>query len=416
MLLIMPVMASAGDIYKGREFWLAWLQSEVGRDNFEISLHITAQERTSVTVRLPAAIVDSRGEREWTETYKVGKGEVLDIVIPAEYTLKTRKGKSTNKGLYIVADEDIMVVAKNSSGSSSDATVVIPINGLGTEYYAMQYNVMRKDYPTQYLVLATEDSTVVDIVNVNRSSDTAGPHQQYSILLNKGDYHVVNSVKDLTGSTIKSRQGKKIAVFSGNTCAYVPSYCQSCDHLYEQMSPVNTWGHEFVVMPFDTRVKYVVRILAKEDRTYVYVDGQKHEIAKAGKYLELELSEAAYVTTSRDVLVCQYTIGTRCDENPGDPSMVMMKPVLSYSGENILPIMQTLKIRDYYITVLIKTKDIPLFTINGKTKTKDFTEVSYRSEYSYAHIQLSTRGTTVKCDCEYNFISYGLGWFESYAY
>jgi hypothetical protein len=132
--------------------------------------------------------------------------------------------------------------------------------------------------------------------------------------------------------------------------------------------------------------------------------------------MELELSEAVYVTTSRDAMICQYTIGTRCDENPGDPSMVMVKPVQSYSGENILPIMQTQRIKDYYLSVLIKTKDIPLFTINGKTKAKDFTEVPYRSEYSYAHIELSSRGTTIKCDCEYNFISYGLGWYESYAY
>lgn len=393
---------------------MAYLQSEIGPDPFELSIHITSNKTTTVTVRLPAAIVGSRGEEDWVQVYTVIPGEVTNVIIPQEYTFKSKKGRSTNKGLYIEANDDVMVVAKNSSGSSSDASIVMPIQSLGSKYYIMQYAVLDKKYPTQYIVLATEDST--EIILNNNMPSSEGAAATYTIKLNKGDYHLVHSVKDLTGSWVNEKNGRKIAVFSGSTCAYVPKYCQSCDHLFEQMMPVQDWGHEFVITPFDSRKKYVVRILAKEDNTYVDINGSRQSIAKAGKFLELELKDAVYITTTRTVQVCQYTIGTHCDEKPGDPSMVMVRPALSFTGKYQLPGMATEQVNKYYATVVVKTADLPKLTVNGQTMIGKEEGLTFKGEYSWAHISLGPGNNNIECNCQYNFISYGLGWYESYAY
>lgn len=416
-LCVIQAQAKEGINYKGKSFWVGYLQSEIGPDPFELSLQITSDRKTTVTIKLKAAIIEARSEKDWEQSFQVYPGSVTTIVIPKEYTTKTREGKSTHKGLYIEALEDVMVVAKNTSGSSSDATVVIPIDQLGHEYYIMQYHVLKPQYPSQYLILATEDSTEVELINVAISMDGGVSHVPYRVKLNKGDSYMVQSKKDLTGSRVREVNGKKIAVFSGMTCAYVPKYCQSCDHLYEQIPPVENWGHEFALIPFDTRHKYVVRILAKEDDTYVDVDGQRYTIAKAGKFLELELKEEVfYVTSSQDVMICQYTIGTRCDRQRGDPSMVMVRPLQSFNGHTELPAMNTENINRYYATVMFKRADLDKFTINGKSVIGDYKELPYRSEFVYAYIELESGGNTIECDCGYNFISYGLGWYESYAY
>lgn len=403
--------------YKGKEFWVGFLQSEVGPDPFELSLHITSEVKTTVKIRLEAAKIDSRKETTWEQSYMVVPGTVTMVVIPEEYTFKAKNGKSTHKGLYVKAIDDVFVVAKNSSGTSSDATVVIPKKSLGSEYHIMQYHVLHKKYPGQYLVVATEDSTEIEITNNYKTFEGKPANAPYTVKLNKGDVHMVQAKKDLSGSLVKEKNGKKIAVFCGTTCTYVPKYCQSCDHLYEQIPAIKDWGYEFAVMPFDNRDKYVLRVLAKQDDTYVDVDGERYVIEKAGKYLELELKEEVfYIRTSRPVMVAKYTIGTRCDKKRGDPSMVMVRPLLSFNGHTELPVMVTENITDYYITVILKTDDIGKFTVNGKSVESDYKLIPYRSEYAYAHIEVKSGNNELQCDCEYDFTSYGFGWYESYAY
>lgn len=403
--------------YKGKKFWVGYLKSEIGPDPFELSLHITSEVKTTVKIRLDAAKIDSREEINWEQEYRVIPGTVTRIIIPEEYTFKAKNGKSTHKGLYVEALDDVFVVAKNSSGSSSDATVVIPMKSLGSEYYIMQYHVLKAKYPNQYLVVATEDSTEVEITNTKKSIAGEPGRKPYTVKLNKGDVHMVQSKKDLTGSWVKEKNGKKIAIFCGATCTYVPRYCQSCDHLYEQVPPLENWGYEFAVVPFDDRDKYVVRILAKEDNTYVDVDGERQVIEKAGRFIELELKkEVFYVRTSRPVVVSKYTIGTRCDKRKGDPSMVMVKPLLSFEGHTELPVMQTDNITEYYITVITERDNIGVLTINGKTLS-GYRPVPYKRDYVYTHVEVRKANNIINCeDCKYNFTSYGFGWYESYAY
>jgi hypothetical protein len=87
---------------------------------------------------------------------------------------------------------------------------------------------------------------------------------------------------DLTGSEITS--DKPVAVFAGNTCGgFDPTRktpYTDCDHIEEQMYPVNQWGRTFTVL--DLRMPQMqpsndiwVRIVASEDDTQLTFDSPR---------------------------------------------------------------------------------------------------------------------------------------------
>lgn len=84
---------------------------------------------------------------------------------------------------------------------------------------------------------------------------------------------------DLTGAEVKSKNGKPVAVFSGNFATTVPfrntSPWGGWDHLIEQMPPTSVWGKIYYSAPLTTTltngslrdVRTYYRILAKEPAT-----------------------------------------------------------------------------------------------------------------------------------------------------
>ena len=80
---------------------------------------------------------------------------------------------------------------------------------------------------------------------------------------------------DLSGSLIRS--SRPVAVFSGHACTYYPQDQGACDHLEEQLFPVDVWGSEYELVPpvmrFDnasvaTEAAYW-KIIARDDGTRI---------------------------------------------------------------------------------------------------------------------------------------------------
>src|SRR5690606_7661614 len=99
-----------------------------------------------------------------------------------------------------------------------------------------------------FFIVATEDNTTVEIIP---AADTRGGRSAgvpFTVQLDKGEIYQVLSERDLTGSSIRSINTgdgcKKIAVFcgSGKIAIGCTSGNASSDNLYQQMSPINTWG------------------------------------------------------------------------------------------------------------------------------------------------------------------------------
>ncbi|MCX8054537.1 MAG: IgGFc-binding protein, partial [Ignavibacteria bacterium] len=137
--------------------------------------------------------------------------------------------RAANQYFRVVTEENVTVYALNQANLTSEAFLVLPSNVLGNEYYILTYNsdgkmnffnqVIGTSTPSQFTVLAIEDSTLVEI----KPSDATyknGINKQ-KVWLNAGESYLVqaristsNTNRDLTGSYVKST--KPIAVFAGH--------------------------------------------------------------------------------------------------------------------------------------------------------------------------------------------------------
>ena len=101
---------------------------------------------------------------------------------------------------------------------------------------------------SEFLVVATEDGTIIDITLSGNTIDGRSAGETFQITLDAGQmYQVQSEDDDLTGSRVVSVGGasggcQKIAVFGGNKWTNVGGGCGDArDHLIEQMFPVSTW-------------------------------------------------------------------------------------------------------------------------------------------------------------------------------
>ena len=67
-------------------------------------------------------------------------------------------GFQSNKGVWVQATKEVSVYSVNKEPKSTDAYISLPVDVLGTEYYALTYT---RD--AELLVVGTEDNTQVSI-------------------------------------------------------------------------------------------------------------------------------------------------------------------------------------------------------------------------------------------------------------
>ena len=157
---------------------------------------------------------------------------------------------------------------------SNDASLLIPTSALGKEYLYLGVPTLRGDtfsgdfvYPATGVIVATRDQTEVrfttpqaDILQVEtegrlrreRGEYIVTLDQQETLLLRLRDnpppiFGEVGPQPDLTGAFIESTE--PVALFSAHECSFYPSILSACDHLEEQLFPLDTWGSEFLLIP-----------------------------------------------------------------------------------------------------------------------------------------------------------------------
>lgn len=154
--------------------------------------------------------------------------------------------------------------------------------------------------------------------------------------------------EDLTGTVVESSE--PVAVFAGHECANVPFDRYACDHLEEQMPPVDTLGTRYVVSrsaPYPApRPDHpdgeptVARVVATRDATDVTFEPPGvHPPARLaqGASLTVEAREDFAVVASAPVVVATFLVGGDYFRRElvsrvtaGDPSMSIETPVEQY--------------------------------------------------------------------------------------
>ena len=357
----------------------------------------------------------------------------------------------TKQYFHIKSDNEVTVYAHNQANTSSEACLVLPTDLLGKDYFIMSYNsdgntdfmgdLSNGCTPSQFVILATEDSTIVTIIPRNETQYNSKNTQ--TLKLNKGETYLVQAKitrtsfkTDLTGSEVHS--DKPIAVFAGHQRATIPNdsiYTNpSRDYLFEQMPPIETWGNNAILVPFiqpenDSKLKNdLYRILAAYDNTELYINNVQRTILNKGEFYEDKLTDASYVRASAPILVAQFKktsdfSSTGGPLNSGDPFEMLIPPVeqfiKNYKVINIQARQSSTSDKIYTEhNLTITTQDTSLSTIllDGNPVQPDSFKSIPTSNYYYANIRVNEGMHTISSDSNIGVYVYGYGEANSYGF
>lgn len=352
---------------------------------------------------------------------------------------------------HIQAESDVTVYAHSQGNKSSDAFLVLPTKALGNEYYVMSYksdgrfaSIMART-PSQFAIVATEDST---LVRIKPSAPTFSNDTVSQVInLNKGDVYLVqariltNEVEnDLTGSHIIAN--KPVAVFAGHQRAtlpleiFEPGSNPSRDFICEQLPPLQVWGKNAFIIPFPqpqiiTRSGMdIFRVLAGYDSTHLFIDGNYVATLQRGQFYQDSIYEnqPRFITANKPILAAQFkkTSNTSGASWLGDPFMMIVPPKEQFIDSCLLVNIQAYEIQEdrsftkvyqeHYLTLVVPQSAISNTKIDGAlVPTNNFRQIP-ASGYYYANVKVSEGQHFVQSSEPIGIYAYGYGPANSYGY
>jgi hypothetical protein len=216
---------------------------------------------------------------------------------------------------------------------TNDASLLLSAAALTRRYVAL--TVPRHGSAGGFLaVVATAAGATSLTVRLPRNHGVAGAPSGTvrHAGLQAGDVVVIaqSDWGDLSGAVVEATA--PVAAFAGHDCAYVPTTRVACDHLEEQLLPLETLGREYVVADLrDRDLGSLVRMVAPFSDTIVTFEPTRIAQAQrlgAGQVFDAPARESFRIRSSRPLLVMQFMYGAgESSPDGGDPSMVQEVPV-----------------------------------------------------------------------------------------
>ena len=485
-LLAMPAISTRADVIdegqttEGKDFWVTFMQADQDpKNDLTLSLSISSREDCQVTIKNPFTQFDTTisvtaNVMQPVELYN-GNVLVNNARSVMETTGKVCYAVNSEQvdtcALHVTSTAKISLFATNYKRATFDATNVLPTPSLLDEYIIQTYTPSdhggtEKTQGSHFAIIAAEDNTIVDYCPTVRTKiindivakqndpytiDTLSNEEKilaqfqpgdtlHSPVLMKGQVYYVWTGKkdkeegDLSGTYVKARDGKKIAVFQGCPHTNIPYQTKERDHIFSQAMPTKYWGNTFVLTASAGRHKDFVRILALNDETEVRINGNlvhTFDFANTDKkqYWEFTIGDqgtyaqngSCVVTTSCPCATHLFLASKKADNvDNGDPAMLWVNPIeqqidqvtfATYSSKN--------GTTAHYVNVVTDQPDLMTLT-NGTTPVAmTFNPVDGSTTYSYAQVSLGSQATsyTLKSNGS-NFIAhvYGFTSNESYGY
>lgn len=475
---------------QGKEFWVALTPSQAAgedkpsnQDPTDVDNlfgpYIAISSLKSCTVKI------SNPNTNWAKIVNVNADswtEVKDIPMNIWYTTSgiPQTESKYDLGLKIESTEEVSIFCALRWKQSFDATNILPIDALQSEYIIQTYGPTDKSsghHSSVFTILAAEDCTI-DITPSVKTKSGKAAKSSFNIQLKAGQvYHVFSDTdSNLSGSRVVARDGKKIAVFSGCPAARIPNDFSDRDLLYEQLFPIDYWGKEFIVSRSLQRDANRIIITAQEDNTQITIHGNYQATTvssdlkvlqdfkttlNSGESYEFEMSfgngskwdnnrsnfkgitiidSTAYISATCPCAVISYDVGngyyrktkvndiyTETEQYSknndqknwyGAPSMTWVSPVEQMINDIVFGLMGTDKTDRHFVNIITTTDNVASMEMNGVSIESYFKPVGSNPEYSYMRYHFSTKTGFYHLHGDKGFMAtvYGNGDDESYAY
>jgi gliding motility-associated-like protein len=445
---------------KGKDFWVGYgnhVRMFGGGGGAEsMQIYLTSDVNTT------GSIIFTSGTP--TIPFTVTANQITVVQIPRSEFLNDEGLYS--RGIHITALSPIVAYGFIYVNAISGATVYLPTNTLGKEYYSLNYRQLSNEgnsYSYFFVEAVEPGTTTVEITPTQTTKNGWLPNVAQTVNLTQGQIYQVLSTNDLTGSRIKSiappnGDCKKIAVFCGSGkisigCSPLTNPTAavgSSDNLYQQMYPYATWGKKYITVSSAntstpnnlTTNSNRFRILRPDPTSIVTLNGAVIPALNfTSNYYDFSSNATNIIESDKPIMVAQYfttaSSGGGCpsgNSNPHDPEMIYLNPVEQTISDVTLNSMQPASntaITQHFINVVVKNGGTGLssFKIDGVTiPPTAFTVLPQDNSYSYARIwkqggntlatatPLASGTHRLVCDSGFNAIAYGFGSAESYGY
>ena len=345
---------------------------------------------------------------------------------------------------------------KTCHSYTNDASVLLPTAALKNEYIALSRQTRdtadaagggSETKPGFVTIVATDDQTQVMVTSSaytepSKSVPALSPGSSQSYMLNKGDvlqlvsklasspcanmssdtnydYCDLGPDYDLTGTHIVS--DKPVAVFGGHSCAFIPYNKFACDHIEEQITPLETWGQKILVAQTKPATKgepNVWRVVSGSDGNMITFDPASVHAPlslDSGGYVEFVAQGGFQVTATGRAAVGQYMVGENFFDNAsievGDPSLGLGVPVEQFRSNY-----------DFLSPSTYTENDLTLIAPMDATITLDDQPVNGTwiaigaSGYGYQYVSLQPGAHHVTGTSAFGITVSGLANYTSYLY
>ena len=402
---------------EGTDFWVAFMENaDTTQGDQSLSIFATPLRDCNLTVSNP--------NTGWSQTLSITPSGINRVYVPLSQAYTVHSGMVENKGIHVTSTDTITLYAITRGYPNQDYTNILPTPMLLDDYIVQTYPQSR--FSTEFAIVAAEDNTTVDISLEGNTIDGHTDGQNYSIFLPvAGKMCQVQSTRpgDLSGTRITARDGKKIAVFNGDACAYIPNPNEgnSCDHVVEQAMPTAYWGKQFVVLGSQRNKTDYVRITALYDNCEIRKNGTLLSTIAAGStyQYQMESNDAKdYIETTQPAMVYLYFASLN-GNGEGDPSMTTVLPIEQVIDRVGFSAVSSGNITNHFVYLVCPDASTGNISIdNNAISSSQFYSIPNFPEYKYT-IKRIGQGTHHIIDNSHNgflVYLYGFGTRESYGY
>lgn len=400
---------------RGTRFWAGYLQNGFGAQSLKV--HILSTTATSGMVSLPLG--------GWSTNFTVAANSVAVIDVPNSAE-NSGSGSVQNKGVLVQSQDSVNVFISSFQNFTYDHSQVLPEPSLGTVYRVDSYQGLpnfNNLHKSELLVLATQNGTQVRITPAVNTSSGQPAGVPFTVDLNAGQTYQLQGAQDfldLTGTLIEATDQsgpcRPFAVSGGSMCATAPGGCMACDHIFEQLVPVNAWGTRYFTVPVNGVTSSTYRVLAHQDNTTVTIGGGAAILLNAGQTHAVSgTNSPVCIESDLPISAVQVLEGYSCAGN-GDPSLILLSPVDRISRRASFHTPGSAQINQFSVSVVMETADVGQLTLDGVAVNQAlFTPFSNCADRSHAKLPLAQGVHRLQAAGGFQAYMFGLGYGESYG-
>ncbi|MCA9638452.1 MAG: IgGFc-binding protein, partial [Myxococcales bacterium] len=265
-----------------------------------------------------------------------GKSHVFDLTMPPQPgPVSVLRPDSTFK---VVSDVPVVAYLHSpiKAEAHNDSSMLLPDHAQRQNFIVAAYAPNISNNPAYVNVIGLEDDTQVTWtppVATQAGNGVPAVAANQTGMVTIGDYDLLqisSGQADLSGMVIST--SKPAWVVGAVQCVNVPNGVTFCDHIEEQMIPLDYWGETYVGAHAPTRgsESFYWRVYGGDDGVTVSTDPPQPGfpvVLDKGKFYEFNTKQSVIFSGDGPFMPVQYLAGQNGGAGTGDPASYQMVPV-----------------------------------------------------------------------------------------